>query len=207
MNLELVLTLLALAIALGLRPWRQLRGGALASPFLGVLVVLPWLWALPRLHAMPLQLQLSGACAVTLMLGWPLAIPTLCAVGFLAQWFAPAPFDAVITQTFWLGIVPSSLALAVGAALRHWTGTHPFIYILGRAFAGTVLCTFAAEVFARIVGHPLVHIESSLAMVAYWLIAWGDGFMTGLLAAIFVAFRHEWLATWSDKLYLQKPPQ
>ena len=33
------------------------------------------------------------------------------------------------------------------------------------------------------------------------------GFVTGMLAAIFVAFRPEWLATWSDQLYLKRPPQ
>jgi hypothetical protein len=44
---------------------------------LATLVVLPWMWALPTLHAMPLQLQWSGACMVVLMLGWPLAIPVL----------------------------------------------------------------------------------------------------------------------------------
>jgi uncharacterized membrane protein len=36
------------------------------------------------------------------------------------------------------------------------------------------------------------------------LMAWGDGFMTGMMAAIFVAFRPQWLATWSDRLYLKK---
>ena len=75
---------MALVVALSLRPWRLLTGGALVSPLLGCLVVLPWLWALPRLHNMPLQLQLSGACAVTLMLGWPLAVPVLMLVALLA---------------------------------------------------------------------------------------------------------------------------
>lgn len=36
--------------------------------------------------------------------------------------------------------------------------------------------------------------------------SWGDGFVTGMLTAIFVAFRPQWLATWSDPLYLSKPP-
>jgi uncharacterized membrane protein len=42
-------------------------------------------------------------------------------------------------------------------------------------------------------------------MVGRWLLAWGDGFITGMMAAIFVAFRPQWLATWSDSLYLKKP--
>jgi len=43
--------------------------------------------------------------------------------------------------------------------------------------------------------------------VARWLMAWGDGFVTGMLAAIFVSSKPEWLATWSDQLYLKRPPQ
>ena len=45
-------------------------------------------------------------------------------------------------------------------------------------------------------------IDTSLSLVARWLMAWGDAFTTGMLAAIFVAFRPQWLATWSDRLYL-----
>jgi uncharacterized membrane protein len=42
-------------------------------------------------------------------------------------------------------------------------------------------------------------------LVARWLMAWGDAFITGMAAAIFVAFKPEWLATWSDQRYLRRP--
>ena len=82
----------ALAMSLWLRPWRMLSRQALekdgpsepsplVTPLLATLVILPWLWALPVLHAMPLQLQWSGACLAVLLLGWPLAVPVLCGVG------------------------------------------------------------------------------------------------------------------------------
>ena len=195
---------MALVVALSLRPWRLLTGGALVSPLLGCLVVLPWLWALPRLHNMPLQLQLSGACAVTLMLGWPLAVPVLMLVALLAGLIAPAAWDVQLAQAAWEGLLPATLALGVGALLRRWTGEHPFIYILGRAFLGTVLCTFAAGSLAQLAGYELPRVEADLSLVARWLMAWGDGFMTGMIAALFVAFRPQWLATWSDALYLKK---
>ena len=65
------------------------RPSPLVTPLLATLVVLPWLWALPTLHRMPLQLQWSGACLVVLMLGWPLAIPALVAVGGIAAVLSP----------------------------------------------------------------------------------------------------------------------
>ena len=204
MELELSLLAAALVASVLMRPWRLLASGALVSPLLGCLVVLPWLWALPRLHTMPLRLQFSGACAVTLMLGWPLAVPVLLAVALLAGLIAPVPWDVQLAQALWQGVLPATLALLVGAALRRWTGEHPFVYILGRAFLGTVVSLFAAGSLAQLAGYELPQIDSGLSLVARWLMAWGDAFMTGMIAALFVAFRPQWLATWSDRLYLDK---
>ncbi len=217
MELEACLIAVALAMSLWLRPWRMLSRQALekegpsepsplVTPLLATLVVLPWLWALPTLHRMPLQLQWSGACLVVLMLGWPLAIPALVAVGGIAAVLSPSLdwADAVGTIA-WQGVVPATLALALGAVIRRLIGTQPFVYVLGRAFLGTAVCLFLANVLGQWSGHSLPGIEGDLSLVARWLMAWGDAFVTGMLTAIFVAFKPEWLATWSDRLYLRKP--
>ena len=218
MWLEGILLLVALAAALAARPWRMLAShkplaheshgapSALWTPLLATLVFLPWLWALPTLHAMPLQLQWSGACLVVLMLGWPLAIPALIAVGATACVISPTlAWTDALGATVWLGVVPATLALSLGALVRRYTGTKPFVYVLGRAFLGTVVCVFAAGVLSQWSGHLLPGVGDELSLVARWLMAWGDGFVTGMLAAIFVAFKPEWLATWSDRLYLHGP--
>jgi uncharacterized membrane protein len=217
MELEVCLIAVALAMSLWLRPWRMLSRQALekdgpsepsplVTPLLATLVVLPWLWALPTLHRMPLQLQWSGACLVVLMLGWPLAIPALVAVGGIAAVLSPSLdlADAVGTIA-WQGVVPATLALALGAVIRRLIGTQPFVYVLCRAFLGTAVCLFLANVLGQWSGHSLPGVEGDLSLVARWLMAWGDAFVTGMLTAIFVAFKLEWLATWSDRLYLRKP--
>ena len=205
--LDASLLVCALAVALWMRPWRWLRGGALLTPVLATLVVLPWMWALPQLHAMPLQLQFSGACMVTLMLGWPLAVLLFLLVAVVAGVFSGAPsLEGIMALALWQGVLPATLALGWGALLRRLTGEHLFVYVLGRAFLGTALSLFAASALAQWLGQPLPGVSGDLSMVAHWLMAWGDAFMTGMLAAIFVAFRPEWLATWSDRLYLPPPP-
>ena len=108
------IVLIALGISLALRPWRMLRGGALLTPVLATLVLLPWMWALPRLHIAPVQLQWSGACLVLLMLGWPLAIPVLCLVGVLSGWFVPQPWPDVFDSILWLGVAPATFAMLLG---------------------------------------------------------------------------------------------
>ena len=205
-TLEAAIALICLTLALSTRPWRMLTGEsghALLTPLLASLVVLPWLWAMPSLHAIPLQLQWSGASIVLLMLGWPLAVPLLLLVGCIAMLISPMDFDAALTMAVWQGVVPASLAVGLGAALRRWIGPHPFVYILGRGFLGTVMCLFLSSLLSHWAGHPLPDVPDGLSLVARWLTAWSDGFVSGMLCAIFVAFRPEWLATWSDRLYLK----
>ena len=128
MWLESLLALVALTAALATRPWRLLasrkplvhesHGAAspLWTPLLATLVFLPWLWALPTLHAMPLQLQWSGACLVVLMLGWPLAIPALIAVGATA---------CVISPTLaWTDALGATVEFLTPKEIRHQIGLH-----------------------------------------------------------------------------------
>src|SRR5574343_162871 len=134
MWLELAFLLVALGAALAAQPWRLLASrkplvheshgtpSALWTPLLATLVLLPWLWALPTLQAMPLQLQWSGACLVVLMLGWPLAVPVLAGVGAIAMALGPLGAAKAIDITVWQGLVPATLALGLGAAIRRWIG-------------------------------------------------------------------------------------
>ena len=201
-----LLVFTALAIALSFKPWRLLANTALISPLLAALVITPWLWALPWLHRMPIQLQLSGACLIGLVLGWPLAVPVLCIVALTTGLIAPVPWQQQIDMALWLGIVPATLSFLLGMALRRWVSKNLFVYILGRAFLGTAICLFVSGALAQWSGQILtVTVEPDLAMVARWLLAWGDAVVTGMMVAVFVAFRPQWLATWSDSLYVPPP--
>ena len=173
------------------------------TPLLATLVVLPWMWALPTLHQMPLQLQWSGACLVLLMLGWPLAVLTLLAVGVITWLLSPSlSVPATLALTVWHGLVPATLAMGWGALLRRFLGTKVFVYLFGRGFFGTVVCLFIAGLLAQAAGEQLPGVQQELGKIARWLMAWGDAVVTGMLTAVFVAYRPQWLATWSDDLYL-----
>ena len=202
---EAALGVFALGLALLTRPWRMLNG-PLLTPTLAALALLPWFWLLPQQLPQGLQLQLSGACLLLLMLGWPLAVPVLALVALLVWVLGDAAWPAVLTQWVWMGLVPATLALGIGALLRRWLPPNLFIYKLGRAFLGTAVAVFMAGVLFEAVHHLLHGNTLHEALVARWLMAWGDAFLTGLFAAVFVAFAPQWLATWSDARYL-KPPK
>lgn len=206
--IEIGLALPALMLALMLRPWRMFAGPGvtLLSPAAAVLALLPWLWLLPYQLPQGLQLQFSGASLLVLMLGWPLAVLVLALVAVAVWAIGPSDAMAVLSQWVWIGLVPATLALLLGAAMRRWLPPHLFIYTLGRGFLGTALVVFGSGVLYENLHDLLGGVTLHDALVARWLMAWGDAFLTGIITAVFVAFAPQWLATWSDARYLVKPP-
>ncbi len=201
---EVALGCVAMAAALWLRPWRMLSG-PLSTPALAAVVVLPWLWLLPQKMPQGLQIQLSGASLLVLMLGWPLAVPVLGLVA-LAVW-AIGHNDAatVLSQWVWVGLAPATFTLGIGLLLRRWLPPHPFVYTLGRGFLGTAAAVFFSGVLLEVLHRLVGGAVQEQVLIARWLMAWGDAFLTGMSTAIFVAFAPQWLATWSDARYLQPP--
>ena len=204
--IEICLVLAALGLSMPLRPWRMLAG-PLAAPWAASLVLLSLLWVLPQALPAGISIQLSGACLLVLMFGWPLAVIELVLVALAVWAMGRLGFAAVLSQLVWVGLMPATLGLGLGELLRRRLPPHPFIYVLGRGFIGTALCIFAAGAAYETIHHLLDGVDLEHALVARWLMAWGDAFLTGMLVAIFVAFVPEWLATWSDQRYLGPPPE
>lgn len=210
--LDALLASAALGVALALRPWRALGAEGPPWPWLAWMLLMPLLWGADRIAAIAVVQPLSGACLLVLMTGWPLAMLGLVPVAALAALLAGLDAQQALHRAVWLGVVPGTLALLLGAALRRWLPRHVFVYILGRAFLGTLLATTAAGAAALALsagqapGLAPPGLDAADLMLGRWLAAWGDAWLCGLLAAIFVAYRPQWLATWADRLYLPPPP-
>lgn len=201
---EWMVALAALLLSLALRPWRALPKGGPPWPWLALVPVLALLWSAPTAaQALPL-LPLSGACLLVLLAGWPLAMLALAAVAFLAWALGDVPGATALERLFWLGIAPASLALVLGLAVRRWLPRHLMVYILGRGFFVTGITLVLIGGVQWALHEPTVAATSSDLFVARVLVASGEAFLTGMLVAIFVAFRPLWLATYSDRLYLPK---
>ncbi len=203
--LNAALATLALLVALQLRPWRAVAAEGPPWPWLAWAALMPLLWVADRLVAMPVAQPLSGVCLLVLLMGWPLAMLALVPVALLAAWAVGLPPAEALHRAVWLGVVPGTLALGFGLALRRWLPRQLFIYILGRGFIGTVLCTALAGMAAVWLHDRPAGLDAGDLMLGRWLAAWGDAWLCGLLAAIFVAYRPHWLATYTDRLYL--PPR
>ena len=202
---SLALLALAFAASLAVRPWRLLRGGELATPLLATLALLPWLWSWPALAGMPLTLQWSAAPLVVLLLGWPLAVPVLVAAGFGTMLTTGATFTEALTLAVWSGILPATAVLLLGQGVRKAFGHHPFAYLLGRGFVVPLLALLACNFCAAAFGHGYLAKGGQMQVVASVLLAMGEAAWTCAVASVLVACRPQWLATWSDRLYLSRP--
>lgn len=206
MLLELLGTGVAAGLAASLRPWRGLARAPMAPALLGCLLVLPLLWASQRALPGGLVLQWSGAPLLVMVAGWPLAVLALPAVAVAGAWLGGQGLEAAVGLLWWNGVLPATGLLVVGAALRRWLPPHLFVYILGRGFFGTTLCLGAAGTLAALWQPLPPAVTADDLVLARWLMASGEGFATGMLVAIFVAYRPGWLATHSDRLYLGDAP-
>jgi uncharacterized membrane protein len=203
--LAALLVALAAGLALPFRPLAVLREPVLRAPWFAALVILPVAWSTLRVPGGP-SLQLSGACLLVLMFGWPLAAWTVLPVAGASAWLLGASPAQAIELAAWHGVVPATFALAIGIAIRRWLPSHLFIYILGRGFIGTALALMAAGGAATFVRPLPAGADAATLLVGHWLMAWGEALLTGMLTAIFVAYRPQWLLTWSDRRYLPRPP-
>jgi uncharacterized membrane protein len=203
--LAALLVVAAATVALPFRPIAVLREPNLRAPWIAAVVILPFAWSTLRVPG-GLSLQVSGACLLVLMFGWPLAVWTVLVVAAVSAWLLGVSPAQAVELAAWHGVVPATFALAIGIGIRRWLPPHLFIYILGRGFIGTALALMAAGTLATFVRPLPAGTDTATMLLGNWLMAWGEALLTGMLTAIFVAYRPQWLLTWSDRRYLPRPP-
>jgi uncharacterized membrane protein len=207
--IEALVLMLAWAGALAVQPWRLLlpHGGKvpLATPFLASLTILPWLWSWPGLAALPFPLHWSGAPLLVLLLGWPLAVPVLTLAGASTMLTADASLAQALQLTVWSGILPATLTLLLGHGVRLAFGPNPVAYMLGRGFLVPMIALGLCALGTVALGGTLGGATGSLQKVAIVLLAMGESSWSCALVSLLVAYRPQWLATWSDGMYLRRP--
>lgn len=201
----------ALAIALALRPWRLLAADAGPPwPWIVAVAALPLLWGAQP--GAPVAVPMSGAALLVLLAGWPLAVIGLAGVALVHALAADLGAAEAVRSYAALGVVPATLALALGAAARRWLPRHPASYVVGRGFAVTLAAAAAAGALLLEPGAagPAVLGAGRGAAAGGWLahaaIACAEAWLTAIVVACCVAGRPEWLATYADRLYLPEAP-
>lgn len=204
--LDFAIALIAVAAAAVMRPWRALDGSGPPWPWLAWWAAMPMTWGVDHFVANNVVQPLSGAPLLLLMAGWPLTMLALVPVALITTLLSHMPWELGLHRFVWLGVMPATLMMLFGVGVRRLLPHHLFVYIFGRGFFSALLAgTLASWAAMALDGTASSTLAVGDLMLGRWLAAWGDAFLTGMIVAIFVAFRPEWLATYSDRIYLIPP--
>lgn len=193
------IALLAIGIALALRPWRCIGRAGPPWTWIVAWAATTLLWCLDRYSLVAALPPMSGAALLVLLAGWPLAVLAFLPVAAVALVAGQLDWVEVLHRLVWLGVAPATLALGIGAAVRRWLPNHLFVYVFGRGFLGTLIASTLAGCAALAIG-PRVAGED--LFVANVLLGFAEASLTGALMAVLVVFQPKLVATYSDRIYL-----
>jgi uncharacterized membrane protein len=105
-----------------------------------------------------------------------------------------------------MGVVPVAVSWSIYTLVDRKLPNHLFIYIFINAFFGAALAAIAvglaATGFIALSGvYPLDYLLEEY-LPYFFLIAFSEAFITGMLITMMVIYKPEWVATFDDKRYL-----
>lgn len=187
-------------------PWTRLSQSQLTG-WLGATTLIAVLWQFAASIKPGLSFHLLGASALTLiarrdkaLLGMAAVVLASCANGS-ADWLAAG--------WSWLlgGAVPVLVASAVLPLSRRHLPPNYFSYFFANAFFGSALsfCTAALSLllFHLFSGSYALNYLLEEALPYYLLFSWSEAFTTGMVMAVLVIYRPQWVESFDDTVYLR----
>jgi uncharacterized membrane protein len=198
---------LCLALALRLTPWRKFRDLEQLNVFLGTVVALVLLWHMDAQVQPGLSFHLLGVTAMTLMFGWSLAVigASLALLGVTLN--AGTGWEGFALNAILSGIVPASLTQVLLILIRWYLPKHFFVYVLVNGFltAGVVgvATGYLATVLLVLSGAYSFADLSESVLPFFPLMFMPEAFLNGWILAVLVAFKPQWVYSFSDEQYLK----
>lgn len=196
----------ALYQALRMAPWARLRESEQLHVFLGTVVCLILLWHM-RADVNPgLSFHLLGVTCVTLMFGWSFGIiaSSLALVGVSLN--AGGGWDAFVLNAVSTGVLPVTLTQVLLVLIRHYLPKHFFVYVLVNGFltAGFVgIVSGYLATWLLIWSGAYTYAELDQTFLPFFpLMFLPEAIFNGWIMAAMVAFRPEWVSSFSDEQYL-----
>ncbi len=195
-----------LVVAVFRAPWGLLRTNRLEHVVLGGAVLLVPLWAMSPGIEPGLELHLLGVALLTLLLGWPLSLLAASATLFMSAAIGLYDWSSISVNGLLLCALPAFTAARIHEAVQRWLPHNLFVYIFLTAYFGamaTVMATAAASatIMAAAGAYTAEELIHGYLMVAP-LVAFPEGFITGMLITMLVVFKPNWVRSFDDRVYL-----
>ena len=202
-----VLLLVALWLALRLAPWRKLRDAEQLHVFLGCGVALMLLWHLQAQVQPGVVYHLLGLTAVTLMLGWSLAVLSAVLATLGVALNGAADWSGLAVSALLAGVVPITLTQAALILIRWYLPKQFFVYVLINGFATAgltaALSAYLALLLLVLSGAYSLADLGERVIPFFPLMFMPEAFLNGTVLVVLVAFKPKWVYSFSDEQYLK----
>ncbi len=203
----LILYLCCLVLALGLAPWRRLLSARLTHVFFGAIVVLMFLWQMETQVQPGLSYHLLGLTATTLIFGWSLAVVAASLALLGVHLNGGLGWDGFALNALVSGVLPITLTQVMLILIRWYLPKQFFVYVLVNGFLTAGLVGVAMGYMAAwlLVGSgAYTFAELSQTVLPFFpLMFLPEAMLNGWIMVILVAFRPEWVYSFSDEQYLK----
>jgi len=191
-------------------PWRHLGNLGnldLLNVWLGTCVTLMLLWCIKAGIKPGLNFHLLGATLLTLMFGPQLAIVALTVVLLGVTLAGLSGWHSFALNMLVMALIPVAVSHTIYRFVDRKLPNHVFVYILLNAFAGGAIAMGMAGTTATLLlGASNAYSFGYLLdnyLPYYVLMSWSEALTTGMAATLMLAYRPQWLVTFSDDRYLK----
>lgn len=196
-----------LALALWLAPWRKLLEARLTHVFFGATVALLFLWQMQAQVQPGLSYHLLGLTAVTLMFGWSFAVvaASLALLGVYLN--GASDWDGYALNALVSGVLPITLTQVFLILIRWYLPKQFFVYVLVNGFltaglVGVAMGYMAAWLLVGSGAYTMAELSQTV-LPFFPLMFLPEAMLNGWIMVILVAFRPEWVYSFSDEQYLK----
>ena len=197
----------ALVLALRLAPWRLLYRARLTNVFLGATVVLMLLWHMEDQLQPGLSYHLLGLTAATLVFGWSLAViaASLALLGVHIN--GGLGWEGFALNALVSGVLPITLTQVLLVLIRWYLPKQFFVYVLVNGFltaglVGVAMGYMAAWLLVATGAYSFAELSQTV-LPFFPLMFLPEAMLNGWIMVILVAFRPEWVYSFSDEQYIK----
>lgn len=201
-----LLALLILGESLLRAPWKRLDRPDILQLWLAGCVGLMLVWSIRTGIKPGLNFHLLGATLLTLMFGVRLAMVALAVVLLGVTLNGAGGWSSLGMNFLLMTVLPVLFSYAIYSQAHHKLPNHVFVYIFVDAFVtgglAMCLCGLTAAILLVISGVYSAAYLGGNYLPYFILMGWSESLLTGMAVTLMVAFRPEWLSTFSDKDYV-----
>ncbi len=197
---------LIMSYAIKSAPWHKLRDPAALNIWIAAIFMVILFWAMRVNFDTDIHLHFLGAMLLTLMFGWHFAILALTLVTFVITLLGNASWSALGINMLLFGVIPVSIGYLIFLVVEWKLPKNYFIYLFITAFGGAIISISLVAIITAwflLVSSEVTWMKLTNGYLQYFLLlAYPEGFITGMLISIFVMFRPRWVYTFRDEKYL-----